>query len=116
MDLLNLKAAPVGDATATRTRTERSSRTSGPARTSTTYVTTSYGYTSAHINITSGQIDWDDDDDPGEDGFDCTLYHVVEQVINAVYLFRITKCGYHVRSTVSDKYRAVLLKVASKAC
>ncbi|KAM8703417.1 hypothetical protein ACLKA7_008093 [Drosophila subpalustris] len=50
------------------------------------------------------------------DGFDCTLYHVVEQVINAMYLFRITKCGYHVRSTVSDKYRAVLLKVASKAC
>ncbi|XP_060645201.1 LOW QUALITY PROTEIN: uncharacterized protein LOC132783907 [Drosophila nasuta] len=84
MDLLKLKAAPVGDAT----RTERSSRTSDIARTSTStmHVTTSYRYSygagttsfawqrylalftllllAAHINITSGQIDWDDDDDP----------------------------------------------------
>jgi len=83
MDLLNLKAA-TRTTTRTRTRTERSSRTSGTARTSTMHVTTSYGYKSgvaawqrylplftllvlaAHINITSGQIDWDDDDDPGE--------------------------------------------------
>lgn len=91
MDLLKSKAAPAGDAS----RTERSSRTSDTLRTSTMHVTTSYdqhqqqqrqqrqhqescnawrGYLAlftvllfaAHINTTSGQIDWDDDDDPGE--------------------------------------------------
>lgn len=89
MDLLKSKAAPACDAR----RTERSSRTSDTLRTSTMHVTTSYdqqrqrqqgqhqeacnawrGYLAlftvllfaAHINTTSGQIDWDDDDDPGE--------------------------------------------------
>lgn len=85
MDLLKSKAAPASDAS----RTERSSRTSDTLRTSTMHVTTSYdqqrqrhqepcnawrGYLAlftvllfaAHINTTSGQIDWDDDDDPGE--------------------------------------------------
>lgn len=86
MDLLKSKAEP---AAGYATRTKRSSRTSDTLRTSTMHVTTSYGQQqqqqheassvwrgylalftvllfAAHINITSGQIDWDDDDDPGE--------------------------------------------------
>lgn len=87
MDSLKSKAEP---AAGYATRAKRSSRTSDTLRTSTMHVTTSYGqhhqqqqheacsvwrgylalFTvllfAAHINITSGQIDWDDDDDPGE--------------------------------------------------